>query len=124
MAESPILFNLGILNTYDAHIIHKRVCNDKRLGCDRMKIIKTAAQSAIIGHSRNKANIGCNVCPCCGESKSNMVYIRNGLLNKGISSGISKSWVEGFFHPRHIKVDCYKCYSCGAEWESEPYQWV
>ena len=89
-----------------------------------MKITKTADQSFIMDSNRIKANSGCRICPCCGESKSHIDYLKKGVLNKGVSSGLHKTWAEGVFRMRNMKVDCYQCHSCGAEWESEPYQWT
>lgn len=89
-----------------------------------MKITKSSKEVALYEAIKNVANAGCNVCPCCGETKTCRDYIMNGIFNKGIIAGFhSKTWVKGFFHMRNMRCDCYKCYSCGAEWESEPYQY-
>lgn len=89
-----------------------------------MRITRSSKDVNRLTVSREIANMGCDRCPCCGETKTWDEYIGKGIINKGISKGIiSKSWVEGIFHMRNMKCDCYKCYSCGAEWESEPYQW-
>ena len=85
-----------------------------------MKITKTAADAANYTQRKINANIGCNKCPFCGETKSNLQYIKEGNPNKGISTGF-KHWCEGFFRSRYMQCDTYTCYSCGAEWESEPY---
>lgn len=90
-----------------------------------MKITKSLKEAASFSAMKAAANDGCNVCPCCGEAKSWSDYMKEGILNKGIMAGfINKTWVEGVFRMRNMKCDCYKCYSCGAEWESEPYQWA
>ena len=88
-----------------------------------MKITKWSNEVNISNEKRIIANIGCNICPCCGEVKDTFYYIKQGILNKGIFSGIQKSWIEGFFKMRHMKADCYYCETCGAEWESDPYEW-
>ncbi len=89
-----------------------------------MRITKTPLQHAAFENARKKANTGCGICPCCGETKSTTDYIKIGILNKGVrKGGLNKTWADGIFHMRNMKCDCYKCYSCGAEWESEPYQW-
>ena len=86
-----------------------------------MRIIKTPVDKLQKDSIKKKANIGCNRCPCCGESRSSIQYIQMGRLNKGIISGITKEWTEGFFKTKQMKADCYMCLTCGAEWESEPY---
>ena len=69
------------------------------------------------------ANLGCNVCPRCGETKDFFDYMSEGL-NKGLS-GTATYRLEtvkvGFFRTRLMRIDCYSCYTCGCEWESEPY---
>lgn len=90
-----------------------------------MKITKSSKEAASFASMRTVANVGCDVCPCCGENKSWIQYMKEGVYNKGVMSGaLNKTWVEGVFRMRNMKCDCYKCYSCGAEWESEPYQWA
>ena len=90
-----------------------------------MKITKSSEVTSSFTAMKATANIGCNVCPCCGETKSWFQYMEeDGVCNKGVSGGLAKSWIEGVFRLRCMKCDCYKCYSCGAEWESEPYQWA
>lgn len=89
-----------------------------------MKITKTLKTTISFDTMKAIANDGCNVCPCCGEAKSWVDYTKEGILEKGVMKGTCKTWVEGIFHMRNMKCDCYKCYSCGAEWESEPYQWA
>ncbi len=87
-----------------------------------MKITKTPKQVAGIQYNRAAANIGCNVCPCCGETKDCLDYIIEGTLNGGIFSGLHRTWVTGFIRTKHMRQDLYKCETCGAEWESEPYE--
>lgn len=88
-----------------------------------MKITMTS-QTALSQKQRSQlANTGCKVCPCCGETKSTMEYFKEGIYNKGIFYGlICKQWAEGLFRTRHMRIDCYCCYTCGAEWESEAYE--
>lgn len=90
-----------------------------------MRITKTSKEANKFVIAKEIANKGCDRCPCCGETKSWGKYMQEGITSKGILKGvINKTWVEGIFHMRNMKCDCYKCESCGAEWESEPYQWA
>lgn len=88
-----------------------------------MKITKSNRDNELSKMRREIANKGCDVCPCCGEKKHNYEYIEEGQSNKGISGGyIVKNWCKGLFKMKYMQVDCYKCYTCGAEWESDPYE--
>ena len=59
-----------------------------------------------------------NICPFCK---------RRGLWGGELRS--TKSWygkqnhkLKSLFQKSHYwKIDYYKCYSCGAEWETDPY---
>lgn len=89
----------------------------------RMKITKTAAQVKCAETNKTIANVGCNICPCCGETKSTLEYNKEDIFShKGIASGTYKSWCAGLFRTKRYRIDCYHCYTCGAEWESEPYE--
>lgn len=87
-----------------------------------MKITKTSDKALSLKNAREIANIGCNKCPCCGETKSHADYLFEDI-NKGIIRGLQKTWVEGLFKMKNMKCDFYHCLTCGAEWESEPYEW-
>lgn len=89
-----------------------------------MKITRTAKEEAAYNSRREIANIGCNKCPCCGETKTLSEYFKEEGVLKGISGGIYKSWYEGglFRKSRHMRSDCYTCNTCGAQWESDPYE--
>lgn len=87
-----------------------------------MKITKTSDKFHKEKKNREDANLGCSVCPCCGESKRWEEYMAIGILNKGVSSGTMKTWATGFFRMKNMRSDCYECRTCGAEWESDPYE--
>ena len=78
-----------------------------------MKITRTSDRAVFLKTAKQNANKGCDKCPCCGKEY-------NGV------SLISKTWYESGFlkKPRHMKVNYYSCSSCGAEWESDPYEWA
>lgn len=51
-----------------------------------MKITRTS-QAALSAQQRSQlANAGCKVCPCCGETKSEMEYFKEGIYNKESSA--------------------------------------
>lgn len=53
-----------------------------------MKITRTS-QAALSAQQRSQlANAGCKVCPCCGETKSEMEYFKEGIYNKGVFGGL------------------------------------
>lgn len=88
-----------------------------------MKITRNSDMFASQQARRNFANAGCQKCPCCGETKTSSEYLREGVYNKGIVGGmICKTWAEGWFRTRYMRVDCYSCETCGAQWESEAYE--
>ena len=78
-----------------------------------MKIIKTKEQADALKLNKEKANEGCDRCPCCGR-KCSLNGLRLPMSNK--------TWYGGFFKTRHYQIDVYTCSSCGAVWESEPYE--
>lgn len=81
---------------------------------------------------KKKALEGCDKCPYCGESKlnHNISYTDQGIRRSTVSwfglkhdSNRSTS-VMSFVFPfcKHWEVTTFKCYTCGAEWESEIYE--
>lgn len=82
-----------------------------------MKITKTGKESSVFDQNRINANIGCDKCPCCGESKSTLHYIKQGILNKGILQGIEKTWAS-LFGMKNMKCDCYKCGTAVNNWKT------
>lgn len=87
-----------------------------------MKINKYASEVAELKRKRKIANFGCDVCPCCGEDKKSIYYIQKGILDKGINDLLYKIVSKGIFSTKLYRIDCYYCLTCGAEWESEPYE--
>lgn len=88
-----------------------------------MKVTKTANDVSRLEFCKRVANEGCQRCPCCGETKSMLYYMSKGVHNKGILDGITKTYSTGFIFSKDMKIDCYSCCTCGAEWESEPYEY-
>lgn len=88
-----------------------------------MKVTRTPQDYGDCMTRKAIANRGCNVCPCCGETKNKMDYIAEGIFDKGIRSGlICKHWAQGILRTKYMQIDCYSCDTCGAAWESEPYE--
>lgn len=62
----------------------------------------------------------CKVCPVCKENRQFFIDPEKGI--QGVSSGlISRHISTGLFRSKLYEVRCYKCYTCGAEFESDPY---
>jgi hypothetical protein len=88
-----------------------------------MKITRSNYDALNDAQRKKLANVGCDVCPCCGETKNFLEYFKEGILNKGLSEALTcRNYAEGSFKFRYMQVDCYSCYTCGARWESEPYE--
>lgn len=81
-----------------------------------MKITKTAYREAFLKNAKKSANKGCNKCPCCEEPYKMPSLVSRTWYDSGGLFGLGKG--------KHMKVDCYSCSWCGAEWESDPYEWV
>lgn len=77
-----------------------------------------------------------SVCPFCGETEKCKNPYDIWKSRSGIHQNMPKSWhgkrnednmfsVFKFWErSRYWKIDQYKCYTCGAEWESEPYPYI
>ena len=66
---------------------------------------------------REKANEGCNVCPCCGCSKT--YNYASGKYINCITKETKRVKSENPF--KIMLIDCYECPVCGAKWESGLY---
>lgn len=72
--------------------------------------------------ARDSAIRELSICPVCGENRP-FFLDENGRF-RGIDAGFtSKTWREGFFKVRSMKVECAECFTCGCQYESSPYQW-
>lgn len=87
-----------------------------------MRVTKFSDLRSICKPSRDVANQGCNVCPCCGEVKTIFEWFEAGESEKGIMGGIQKEYSGSTTDGEHIYIDAYLCYTCGTEWESDPYR--
>lgn len=69
---------------------------------------------------RENALNECRECFHCGEERS--IFHENGsLIPKGI--GVLKKRIihKGFLFSKRYEVTRFKCFTCGAEFESDPY---
>lgn len=87
-----------------------------------MKITRTNYDVMVAKARRKVATAGCKVCPCCGETKPVSYYIKKGNIHKGVMSGLVTQFSKGFFKPTSYAIQHYHCFTCGAEWRSEPYE--
>ena len=74
-----------------------------------MKIIKTSEQIEQGKKNRQKANIGCDICPCCKSKNVEYQFTHSSTEFK-------------IFSVKFYDVDRWKCNNCGTIYESEPYQ--
>lgn len=88
-----------------------------------MKITKTREDVNRQENARKVANIKCHICPECGESKDRWEFCKKGNKKRtgGILNAGYKIQYKGMFKQKRYRIDCYKCLTCGVEWQSEPY---
>lgn len=88
-----------------------------------MKVTKTGARIEFLKQQKAMANIGCNICPNCGENRhffpSLPLFTKAGILQSTYTS-----WAAGFFRTKYMREDNYHCLTCGCEWKSEPYEYA
>lgn len=100
-----------------------------------MKILKAPDELDIKVYLKEKELEKCSVCPFCGENRDYIDSIFKGH-NYGISGGTCTTWYgrkDKFMHfsfkklipqkLKHWKVSYFSCETCGAKWESDPYEY-
>lgn len=75
-----------------------------------MTITKTKEEIDRKRQIREKANEGCDRCPCCGSWDVSNYDLREILIHRAL------------FRFDTYYIDCFRCDHCGAEWEGEPYE--
>ena len=74
------------------------------------------------------ASADCDKCPICGETKDFHLSKPGDLTSlSGISQLSCTTWAEGGFlfgRTKHYKIKHYICHTCGATWDSEPFQYT
>lgn len=84
-----------------------------------MKITRTSREYKSKRQLKEEALRGCDVCPCCGETKKYLDYLKDDVMGYGILQSLSRHWYKD---GKQYTVDCFSCETCGAAWESEPYE--
>lgn len=87
-----------------------------------MNIIFTPQSYKDFQIERKEANKGCYICPCCGEYRQAFIYDmlgkNYGMMRTGIDIHTERRQIdEGVY----ASFDCFRCNSCKAMWESEPF---
>lgn len=88
-----------------------------------MKITKGADKLAQEKLNKERASIGCDKCPVCGETRKFMDVLTKEKKTGGILASTCTTYSKGFFKSRSYRVDHYSCQTCGAKWDSEPYEY-
>lgn len=108
-----------------------------------MKITKLPNNCDPVLIIQNRSREKYSVCPMCGESRNSAKcllekiatgkeyqdFLWGGVERRNLVP--SKGWygpaegdILGIFLPwrwHHWHIDSYKCHTCGAEWDSDPY---
>lgn len=66
-------------------------------------------------------------CPVCGENREfsfdHDEIVKHGIPSfYGIDQATYKEWFKGIIHSKHMRIDCYHCYTCDSDFESQPYE--
>ena len=104
-------------------------------GVNRLKIVKLPKKYDMKEYYKKEALKGCESCPFCGENKK-WGYNIHASKFEGILSRVCITWygrkdrLEKFSlrklipqKSRNWKVSYFECKTCGATWESEPYEY-
>lgn len=89
-----------------------------------MKITRTSKEYKTKIQLKEEALRGCDVCPCCG-SKNVHRYDVDCLYGIKKNDGTISQLL--FLIPKINKwyvVEKFLCKDCGAEWQSDPYEYV
>lgn len=93
-----------------------------------MKITKKPDEFDMNVYLREKVLKECYTCPFCGEmrtynpfkaDKSGKLIKPYGVWDRNIYH--NKSVTVGFLKRKTMKIKHFQCMSCGAKWESDPY---
>jgi len=68
-----------------------------------MRITKNIDRIDYLNGQKKIATEGCDVCPSCG---------------------VRSDYYKGSKIKNKLKINCYKCDTCGVEWESSPYEYM
>lgn len=81
-----------------------------------MKILKKSKNDYTDFEKRRiEANKGCNICPNCGETRE-FYFEGNNMKGMGRTTiAYHNRWIKSYY------TDVYNCFTCGCEWESDPY---
>ena len=87
-----------------------------------MKITKHGVDLEAVAQMKEAeriAKLDCDKCPCCGEAKSAYNY----YFEEGVEERCtSREFVGREKNKKLYETTHYQCYTCGAQWESEPYE--
>ena len=90
-----------------------------------MKITKMGIDPEHIAKLRELekiAKLDCDKCPCCGEAKSFDEYFDENIIDKGIIESSGRELIGKWNNRKLYETTYYRCKTCGAMWESEPYE--
>lgn len=84
-----------------------------------MKIIRSSNMT------NNRFSTPRSICPCCGETKQFQI-IHNKFTGRDQFIGVdyisTRTECKGIIRTKLICTDVFMCHTCGAKWESDPYE--